>query len=562
MTISTKLPRSTLLLALAAGCALRAEPAPAASPAPDSPAAVATDEVGDLIERGRRALEAKRVAEAEGIFQEAARKDGSTPRTKTWLIRAAMEDGRINDALDAIDALDRAGVKGPTMDYLYGMAFAAKARTYIAEQTGGAAVQMSLEDAVMFLERAVKADPELARDAWLPLAEAAWYGRKLEVGRPAAEKAVARAPGDADAQFMLGRIALAQYSASVDLAESAKQAKEASWETARGAFTKAAELIGRPEDPALADKLARIRVDLGHCYVWKEKLDDAQREYAEAISWVPSVVDLPRVRTLLGSERFQAAIEQAASAMQARPGAEAPELATVQWWLGWARYEQKDYEKADEAFSAAVAKWPGYVNSWFYIMLSRYHRRDYEGAVAALRRHFEEDPADLVASIGESAETNMRIVDFLVGWLAGKDRFEEAAVLSEIQAAVEPGSARIWNNVGLFRRDEGDALRDSDRPGAAEEAQAAYEKSWKAYGKALELEPDNPAFLNDAAVILHYCLDREPERAKAMYERAAERAAIELERQDLTPELREIYRIALRDSKNNLEKLARGDKRQ
>ena len=76
-----------------------------------------------------------------------------------------MEDGRINDALDAIDALDRAGVKGPTMDYLYGMAFAAKARTYIAEQTGGAAVQMSLEDAVMFLERAVKAFCQVPPDA-------------------------------------------------------------------------------------------------------------------------------------------------------------------------------------------------------------------------------------------------------------------------------------------------------------------------------------------------------------------------------------------------------------
>ena len=431
MTISAKLPRSACLLAAAAlltngqvGCASRAgaapdpahaeaPPAPAATVAPTAAATAAPDEVSLLIEQGRQALEAKRIAEAQRFFEEAAAKDGSTLRTKTWLIRASMEDGHINDALDAIDALDRAGAKGPAMDYLYGMAFALKARGYIAEQTGGSAVQMALEDAVTFLDRAVKADPLLARDAWLPLAEAAWNGGKLEVGRPAAEKAVARAPGDPDAHFMLGRIALAQYTASKDLADSAEQA-EKSWETARAAFAKAAELLGRPEDPDRTDKLARIRVDLGHAYVWKEKLDEAQREYGEAISWKPSVVDLARVRTLLGSERFRATMETAASSIAGHLGAEAPEIATVQWWLGWARYEQKDYEKADEAFSVAVAKWPGYANSWFYIMLSRYHRRDYEGAVAALRRHFDEDPADLVASIGESAETNMRIVDFLV----------------------------------------------------------------------------------------------------------------------------------------------------
>lgn len=560
MTTSAQLPRPSLRLSIAAllsnalvGCALLATPAAAEPSAPDG--------VGDLIEQGRKALEQKRIAEAERIFQEAAQKDGSTLRTKTWVIRAWMEDGRINDSLNAIDALDREGAQGPAIDYLYGMAFALKARGYLAAQTGGSEIQMSLEDAVSFLERAVRADPELARDAFLPLAEAAWYCQKLEIARPAADMAVARAPEDPDAQFMLGRIALSQFSATKDAPDRAAEA-DASWETARKAFSKAAELLGRPESPALVDQLTRIRVDLGHTYAWKKKLEEAQREYAEAISWKPSLVDLQRVRTLLGSERFLATLESAASSIGKHLGAEAPEIATVQWWLGWARYEQKQYEKADEAFSVAVAKWPGYVNSWYYIMLSRYHQRDYEGSVAALRRHFEEDPADLVASIGESPETNLRIVDFLVGWLSEKDRFEEAAILAQVQTSVEPGNTRFWNNLGLFWRDAGAALRETDRPGAAPEARAAFEKSWQAYAKALELEPDNPAFLNDAAVILHYYLDREPGRAKAMYEKAAQRAAVELERKDLAPDVRELYQTALRDSKNNLEKLARGDKRQ
>lgn len=567
MTTTPKLPRSSLALPIAAfltsalvGCAVLASPTPAKTAAPDNVDA-RPDAVGELIEQGRKALEAKRFAEAERIFEEAAQKDGGTLRTKTWVIRAWMEDGRINDSLNAIDALDHAGAKGPAIDYLYGMAFALKARGYILAQTGGSEIQMSLDDAVIFLERAVKADPELARDAYLPLAEAAWYGQNLDVARPAADQAVARHPEDADAQFMLGRIALSQYSAKRISADKVAEAN-ANWETARKALAKAADLLGRPEDPAIEDKLARIRVDLGHTYIWKEKLEEAQREYAEAISWKPSLVDLQRVRTLLGGERFLAAMESAASSIEGHLGAEAPEIATVQWWLGWARFEQKQYEQADAAFAVAVAKWPGYVNSWYYMALCRYHQLDYEGAVAALRRHFDTDPADLVASIGESPETNLRVVDFLVGFLADKSRFEEAAILSVVQTSVEPGNTRFWNNAGLFWRDAGEVMAKSDREGAAAEAQAAFEKSWTAYTKALDLEPDNPAFLNDAAVILHYYLDREPERAKAMYEKSFERATIELARTDLAPEVREIYKIALRDSKNNLEKLARGDKRQ
>jgi Tfp pilus assembly protein PilF len=518
------------------------------------------DKIDALVEQGRKALAEKHVAEAQRIFDEAAKQDGNTLRTRMWVIRGWIEEGRVNDALNAIDALDREGAKGPAIDYLYGMAFAYKARGYIESQVGGSAISMSLEDAVQYLDRAVKADPELARDAYVPLAEAAWNTQKLDIAGPAAEQAVARAPKDADAQFLLGRVALARFAASRNQTEKAAES-EANWETARKAFTQAAELIGRPEGPSVADKLARIRVDLGHTYVWKDKLEEAQREYAEAISWGAALVNLTQVRAVLGAERFLGAMETAAASIAHHPGAEAPEIATVQWWLGWARYEQKQYEAADQAFSVAVAKWPGYTNSWFYIMLSRYHRRDYEGATAALRRHFDEDPADLVTSILGSPEANLRIVDYLVGWLAQKQRNAEAAMISEIQAAVEPTATRFWNNAGLFWRDAGEALWKSDRPGAAQEAKDAFEKSWYSYTKALEIEPENPALLNDAAVILHYYLDREREKAKAMYEKSFERATAELERTDLEPDVRDLYKTALRDSKNNLAKLARGDKR-
>jgi hypothetical protein len=62
--------------------------------------------------------------------------------------------------------------------------------------------------------------------------------------------------------------------------------------------------------------------------------------------------------------------------------------------------------------------------------------------------------------------------------------------------------------------------------------------------------------------MLHYCLDREPERAKALYQKSFERAQALLERKDLSQADRELYQIALRDSKNNLAKLEKGIKTQ
>jgi tetratricopeptide (TPR) repeat protein len=561
MRLLFKLPLLGFLLgstAIAATCRSvpEAPSVPDATRTPDAP-----DTIGDLIARGREALEAGRSAEAQKIFEDAAAQDGDSLRTRTWVIRSWMDQGRINDSLNAIDALDKAGAKGPAIDYLYGMAFALKARGYMASNVGGAAVQMSLDDAVQYLDRAVHADPELARDAFLPLAEAAWYGRKLDLARPAAERAVQREPKNPDAHFMLGRVALSQFSGAKD-DPARKSDADGHWETARSAFARAAELLGRPEDPARVETLARIHVDLGHTYVWKQKLDEAQREYAEAMSWKPALVDMPQIHGVLGGERFLACLESASKALAARPAAGAPEIAALTWWLGWARYDQKQYEGADEAFTAAVAKVPAYVNSWFYIALSRYHRQDYEGAVAALRRYWDESPSDLVASIGANLDLNLRILDFLAGWCSREDRNAEAAELSEIQSSVSPEVSRYWSNAGLFWRDAAAPLSKSERPEDRKQALEWLEKSWKAYSKALEIEPDNPAYLNDAAVILHYYLDRDLERAKEMYKKAAERAEIELLRKDLPADLRALYRTTLKDSKNNLAKLERGEKRE
>jgi tetratricopeptide (TPR) repeat protein len=535
------------------------QPASAAQPAPPAQPAsgVHPDTIGDLIARGREALEAGKPAEAEKLFEQAAEQDKNTIRTRTWVLRSWMDQGRINDALDAIDALAKTqpkeGAKGAELDYLYGMAFSQKARGYLTTGVGGGAIQMALEDAAQFLEKAVKTDPELARDAFLPLAEAAWYCQKLDVARAAAETATQRTPKNVDAQFLLGRIALSQYSSAKDDAGRKAEA-DAALDRARKAFTDALEVLGKNPDPVHVDMAAKVLVNLGHVAVWKQSLEEATLAYAQAMRLNPSLVDMHQVHGALGGERFLTAVEAAAAE------AKEPNVAALAWWVGWARLDQKQYEKADEAFSAAVAQDPKFINTWYFLAVARHAKQDMEGAIGAFHRYADEDAPDLAVMLLKDPDTSVRVIDGLVAWCAEKQRNADAAFLSELECGIYPNESRYWNNAGLFWRDGGEAMQKSADPDAKKKSAEMFEKSWAAYGKALELEPDNPALLNDAAVILHYYLDRDLEKAKAMYKKATERAKVELAKPDLTKELRELYETALRDSTNNLAKLEKGEK--
>lgn len=563
MSISSLPFRPLLLLPLVGGAALAAGPAPGDHRASAWSASVrpADDTVEILIARGRAALDAGRAAEAQKIFEEAEAKEPNSLRTRVWVLRSWMAQGRINDALNATDELARAGAKGPEMDYLYGTAFGLKARMHIQQQNGGGLVEMNLKDAVSFLDKATQAEPDRFSDAFALLAESAWLTQDLEIARRAAEKASALQPKNAEAALMLGRVALAQFSA---LAADATQKAEADkhWESARAALQRAIELMGEAQDPQEKSALTKAHVDLGHAFKWKDKNDEAAREYGLAMGLDPALVNFQQILGALGKELFLVALETGRKGFQDSAGAASPADAGLLWWLGWARFDRKEYAQADEAFSSAVKKEPTYFNSWYYIALARYHQKNYDGAVAALRRNWDENAADLAASIASSADLNLKILDYLVGYCAQKRQNLEAALLSEIQAAVVPGNADYWNNAGLFYRDAGARMRAGGNPEERELIQGFFEKAYAAYSKALEISPDNPALLNDAAVMLHYYLDRETEKAKSMYKRAAELAEAELQRSDLNPAVRELYQTALRDSRNNLAKIERGDKRE
>lgn len=522
-------------------------------PALSAPALQA-ESVDQLIAKGRALLAEGRPSEAQVVFESAEKQDGATLRTRMWTLRSWLPQGRVNDALDQIDKLDHGGAKGPEMDYLYGMAFAFKAKGYIQERVPGGVVDMAFTDAVVYLEKAVKADPLRFSDAFAPLAESAWYARNLPLARHAADKACELTPGDPESHLLLGKVAHAQF-VDANTQEGGQASADKHWDAAVAANTRAASILSTLGTPAAKARSAAPHVEMARLFGWRKKAEDAAREYGLAIGFDPGAVDFGEVKGALDGPLFVSALDSGAKGYATNWGAEDAGDAMILWWLGYAQLEQKQYEQAEAAFQGSLKKRPDFLNAWFYTAIARYHQRKYPEAIEAFRKNFADDPADLVRSIDQNRAYNLPILDYLIGWCDGKQRKLDAALLTEIEIAVVPDHAPYWNNLGLFYRDAGDLFARSKKEESKAQAKGLWEKSLVAYERAVAMSPEDPNYLNDLAVVLDYNLNRDLERAKGLYEKALARATEELARKDLTPELREIRKIAARDSKDNLEKL-------
>jgi tetratricopeptide (TPR) repeat protein len=135
-----------------------------------------------------------------------------------------------------------------------------------------------------------------------------------------------------------------------------------------------------------------------------------------------------------------------------------------------------------------------------------------------------------------------------------------------ILAAVDPGNGTYWNNLGVLRRDIGEISLRAVQDAKPDDILALYQSSYAAYDKALSFSPNDPGYLNDAAVLLQYYLGEDLEKARDYYERAQVEAqkVIDTEGWNSLPadkradeELR--IRTALRDGADNIRKMDRGE---
>lgn len=530
----------------------------ASAPIASASSAVALQDVDALLAKGREALDGGDAAGAQAAFDQAAELDKSSPKTRTWVIRGWIANERINDAYNATDELAKTS-PGNDADYLYGCAFAADARRAIATGQTGPFTAEKINDAITYLSRVTAADPQKYRDGFLLLAWACWEQRDLEKGVVASSRAVELMPRSAEAPYQLGRFELARYQALAS-DEKQKDAAEAAWKRAKDALDKAAKMLEGDATPWKRSLLARVEVDRGHAQVWKKDLKSAEKAYARAMALDPTLVNFTQVLEVLGEEPFLAALEDGEQGFVATWGKDNPADATLLWWLGWARLKQKQYKEAEQAYALCVEKYPQYANSWFYIGVCRYSTRDQKGAVEALLHLLDAKSEEMTAALQQNPTFHMAVLDSLIGFCEENSRKLDAARLSESQAIARPDEPRYWNNTGYFYRDAGAQAAQSADEERRKTARDLWERAYEAYSRALELSPDDPSILNDTAVMLHYYLDRDTERAKEMYKKSNAKAQEQLARKDLSAETRQLYEIALRDSKNNLAKLERGIK--
>jgi len=510
---------------------------------------------GDLITQGRALLEAGKPAEAELLFTQADTASGGKVETHVWVLRAWMEQGRINDSLNAIDEFEASDRESPHGDYVYGMASYLRGKGHLASGVDSGTIGFAFEDAKNFLASATYAEPELLGDAWLPLGEASWYAQDLAGAEAACKNALERRPRDGNAFYVLGRVQFSQFTA-MNADETQKEQAMALLDETIRTFQKGVRAIGKPDpdEGALCTLAAKCHNQLGNAYLWKENKDEAGLSFADAMGWDPSVVDYGALWGQFGSSDSVAGAVQILDAGSKKFvehwGEKTSSDALLLWWLGYANFVEREDEAAEAAYLQAVKKWPAYVDSWYYIGSSRYRRKDYFGALEAFRNNWEAGPENLVANINSNAR-NYDNLGFIIAKCAEEGRLADAVFLCEVRVAANPEYFLYWNDLGLFCRDTGDGLRRRGKQEDEEEISRLYERALAAYVRARELGPEYPHLLNDGAVILDYCLDRELDRALAMYEAALKQATELLDKGELTDYALEVATIAKRDAKNN-----------
>ncbi len=555
------LPFSAALALPAESCTARAMFAPLGCEAS------ALQGVDELIASGRKFLAEGKLDEALRDFSAAEKLDGATLKTRVFVLRTLIAQGQIEDALLEADALKSAGKSGVEVDYIFGMAFYAMAARDMASGQTTALTGSQFEDAVRYLKLVGAKNDARFEDAWSALADAAWYAQDMDAGQMASEKYVELAPGDPARRMLRGKLALAAYA---QLAADETKAADADeqWQAAVEAFEKAIALCGLEPEPNLRLLAQQACAQLASAFLWKQMRDDAGAAYVRGIVLDPNTVDYNAIATAFPGQEFVDLMLRAHKSWSAKHDGSGAADATLQWWLGYAYYGAKLLPEAEKAFESALAKNPKFTNTLYYLFCVRFEKREYEQCLETLHKYAALDAPGLTASLAFDVARNSARLEGVIGWATDPKIHKsdplnlEAAFACDLITKIvahAPENSRHWNNLGLFLRDEGDRLRGTQgaltaAPKSYDEAKVnkLWEDSLAAYEVALELEPKNPNYLNDTAVMLHYYFLRDLERAKSMYAQGFQEATALLKRTDLSPDTRDAVQIALRDTGNNV----------
>ena len=439
----------------------------------------ATADVERSLAKGRDALHAGRIEEAAAHFEEALKEQPKEARGWILLARARCLAAQRQAQSDADDASEQA-----------------LATIGRAEEAARSAVEL---------------DPH-GSDAWAALGhvlvvagsfseaiDTLYHAEKL--GSPTPELLIDLS----DALLMAREFALETEDSGVANARLADA--EAALERASGlsdrqvdVFRRRAEIHGAKGEPRLAARnyrraLALRPADAG-LHEAHLKMVEQTREFDEARDFLPGLVDEPaigrwyrsRVHELAGHVAFNKTKDHAAAAAA---------------YLR-AEVDFKEAGKLDPALAPAVQAYLPTLRAVRGRALTMAEK--FADAEAAIFGALDLDPAH-----ADARDCLQALQDAMWRKFGGEamtaEQWEEIRAFASKRTTVEPEKSDNWNNWGFFAREC-----------------KKYEESFQAYRRALALEPENPRFLNDAALILMYHLGRDMDRAEEWLVRAIELA--------------------------------------
>ena len=510
----------------------------------------------EWITRGRALIDQGRAAEAQVIFEEARELAPDDRAPDVWIVRSWLAQNRVNDSLDAIDALVKQGLTGAPVDYLYGMSWFIAAEAKMKSGGSGTSLQRNMLDAIHHLGLATEQRPGRYRDAFRPLAKMAWLNQRHEIAAPAADTASTYYPDDPRIAHLQGRIAHEQFNIA--------QADPGGSERAQGLAAKSTEAyrrtvatIGEPSDKRAELLLAETWAQLGRLMI-TQKDEGAIEALSNAVAWKPDHIDYSELSSIIDPSIFIAAIELGLTKYELRAIRE-PRSGGAYWWLGYTAFRAGDLVRAERAFVLALASKSESVESaWYYLGRLRYLQRNYSGAISALRSAWERDPAALFTSLDIDKQFNIAMLDTLAGWCVRQRRTVDATIFYELSAEFTQ-SAEAWQKLGQFLTSEGNRLFSQHGPDY-ELGHRSQLTALTAFRRAVEIEPRSPLYLLSTARHLHRTLEIELYQARGLYERAQLEAGRLLADSSLPTEQSSTLRAIRSEARRSIEELIELDK--
>ncbi|MDE0585974.1 MAG: tetratricopeptide repeat protein [Planctomycetota bacterium] len=235
-----------------------------------------------------------------------------------------------------------------------------------------------------------------------------------------------------------------------------------------------------------------------------------------------------------------------------------PEDVLLYWYRGMAYYYKgaEFWLNVHGDFNKVIELNPAFTNAFFFLADGAFQRGvmqstakdddkakkayNFSGKYYALYlKDFGANHAQSVSQSGGLLAECQRM-----NFLASFTDYAHAILILEWATSNAPDYLDVWNNLAFLYRETGEA-----------------EKSLAAYQQALSIQPDDPQIMNDLAVIYHYYLRTEDEIALELYRNAIIRAEEILNAENSAGDDLSLVRIALRDARNNLSKLSKGNRR-